>query len=77
MIAQRGVHTLGGEPPIRYDALKRCLGILAVEAEKLQATVHMPRIGCGLAGGKWESVEPLLLEAIPNTGVFVYDLAGR
>jgi hypothetical protein len=37
--------------------------------------VHLPRIGCGLAGGKWEKVEPLiektfLTQEIP---VFVYD----
>jgi len=74
MIAQRGIHTFADVPPIRYDALKKCLGSLAVEARKLQATVHMPRIGCGLAGGKWESVEPLIRVALPNTEVFVYDL---
>ncbi len=74
MIAQRGIRTQDGEPPIRYAALRQCLGILAVEAQKLQATVHMPRIGCGLAGGKWEAVEPLIRVAIPDTEVFVYDL---
>ena len=74
MIAQRGIRTLAGVPPIRYDALHRCLGTLALEAVKLQATIHMPRIGCGLAGGKWESVEPLIRIAIPTTEVFVYDL---
>ena len=74
MIAQRGIRTQDGEPPIRYAALRQCLGILAAEAQKLQATVHMPRIGCGLAGGKWEAVEPLIRVAIPGTEVFVYDL---
>jgi O-acetyl-ADP-ribose deacetylase (regulator of RNase III) len=74
MIAQSGLRAQRGVPPIRYDALKQCLGILAVEAQKLQATIHMPRIGCGLAGGKWESVEPLIQEALPTAEVFVYDL---
>jgi len=74
MIAQRGVRILAGVPPIRYDALRQCLGTLALEALKLQATVHMPRIGCGLAGGKWSCVEPLIREALLNTEVFVYDL---
>ena len=41
----------------------------------LGASVHMPRIGCGLAGGKWERIEPLiertlLARAVPTT---VYD----
>jgi O-acetyl-ADP-ribose deacetylase (regulator of RNase III) len=74
MIAQRGICTEDGVPPIRYAALRQCLAILAVEARKLRATIHMPRIGCGLAGGKWESVEPLIRIAIPTTEVFVYDL---
>jgi len=74
MIAQRGIRTQDGEPPIRYAVLRQCLGLLAAEAQKLQATVHMPRIGCGLAGGKWEAVEPLIQVAIPGTEVFVYDL---
>ena len=74
MIAQRGIRTLDGVPPIRYDALRLCLGKLDLKARKLQATIHMPRIGCGLAGGKWSSVEPLIREALLNTEVFVYDL---
>ena len=74
MIAQRGIRPLAGVPPIRYNALKQCLGILAREAENLRATIHMPRIGCGLAGGKWERVEPLIREVILNSEVFVYDL---
>lgn len=50
---------------------------IAAEAERLGASVHMPRIGCGLAGGKWEVVgkiieEELVARGIPTT---VYDLA--
>jgi O-acetyl-ADP-ribose deacetylase (regulator of RNase III) len=66
MIAQRGIRTLAGVPPIRYDALNLCLGKLAVKARQLQ--------GCGLAGGKWSSVEPLIREALLESEVFVYDL---
>ena len=75
VVEQGRLHrTEDGVPPIRYAALRECLGILAVEARKLRATIHMPRIGCGLAGGKWESVEPLIRIAIPTIEVFVYDL---
>jgi len=37
--------------------------------------VHMPRIGCGLAGGKWEKIEPIILSELIDKGinVFVYD----
>jgi O-acetyl-ADP-ribose deacetylase (regulator of RNase III) len=74
MIAQQGIRTLAGVPPLRCNALKQCLGILTREAENLKATIHMPRIGCGLAGGKWERVEPLIREVILSSEVFVYDL---
>jgi hypothetical protein len=37
----------------------------------------MPRIGCGLAGGRWEMIEPLVTEELERHGVevTVYDLA--
>ncbi len=36
----------------------------------------MPRIGCGLAGGKWEEIEPIIQSALLENGieVYVYDL---
>ena len=39
------------------------------------ASVHMPRIGCGLAGGKWEMIEPIILQRLSNNDVevVVYD----
>jgi hypothetical protein len=35
----------------------------------------MPRIGCGLAGGKWERIEPLILQELSqhDVAVYVYD----
>ena len=40
--------------------------------------VHLPRIGCGLAGGKWEQVEPLVQQFLSARGVAVtvYDFGG-
>jgi len=74
MVAQRDIRVRHGLPPIRYDALLECLKQLGFHAHQLSATIHMPRIGCGLAGGEWSEVEPLLLEALPGAEVFVYDL---
>jgi O-acetyl-ADP-ribose deacetylase (regulator of RNase III) len=75
MVAQRGIRPTRGLPPIRYDALLDCLASLAERATSLRASVHMPRIGCGLAGGSWPEVEriigeTLLAAAVP---VHVYD----
>jgi hypothetical protein len=41
-----------------------------------QASVHMPRIGCGLAGGEWPKVEMLVKYFLTDRGisVTVYDL---
>src|SRR6187402_2959756 len=50
LVAQRGTRPTVGVPPIRYDALRECLTVLAGQAAPHAASVHMPRIGCGLAG---------------------------
>lgn len=73
MIAQKGVISDDLIPPIRYDALRSCLSSLNEEAKRLNATVHMPRIGCGLAGGSWEEVEKIINETL-DVEVNVYDL---
>ena len=49
---------------------------MAQKALELEASVHMPRIGCGLAGGNWDQIEPLLEEHLAMAGfdVRMYDL---
>lgn len=74
MIAQHGFGGDGG-PPIRHDALDTCLRKVGDEAHRLGASVHMPRIGCGLAGGRWDEIEPIIQRTLQGVDVFVYDLA--
>lgn len=71
MVAQRGLKRGNSGPPIRYEAVAACLGKLADRAIELSASVHMPRIGCGLAGGEWSKVEPLIEEQLCSRGVAV------
>jgi O-acetyl-ADP-ribose deacetylase (regulator of RNase III) len=76
MVAQRGTKKgSSGPPPIRYDAVAACLREVAAKALELGASVHMPRIGCGLAGGEWSRIEPLIEEQLCGRGVpvTVYD----
>jgi O-acetyl-ADP-ribose deacetylase (regulator of RNase III) len=74
MIGQHGIRRGSAGPPIRYDAVERCLATLAEEALRLRASVHMPRIGCGLAGGTWERIGPLVEElSARDIPVTVYD----
>ena len=72
MVGQRGMKTGSKGPPIRYDAVRKCLEAVAKEAVRLGASVHMPRIGCGLAGGTWTRIEPVITETLIAGGVDVY-----
>ncbi|MBD0419211.1 Appr-1-p processing protein [Streptomyces sp. TRM S81-3] len=75
MIGQRGIRTGSKGVPVRYEAIDTALARLADEATALDASVHMPRIGCGLAGGSWSRIEPLITERLVARGiaVTVYD----
>ncbi|MEU4237288.1 hypothetical protein [Actinoplanes sp. NPDC026619] len=75
VIGQHGMRTGSKGPPIRYEAVERGLAAVAVHAKALEASVHMPRIGCGLAGGRWERIEPLIIAALcaQDVPVTVYD----
>lgn len=65
-----------GTPPVRYDAITAGLESLSELAGVKSASVHMPRIGCGLAGGKWTMIEPIIKRTLVAGGIdtTVYDL---
>jgi O-acetyl-ADP-ribose deacetylase (regulator of RNase III) len=74
MIAQRNIYPdTNGCPPIRYSAVRVALTAVNDLACKIGATLHMPRIGCGLAGGYWSDIEQIIKEVI-SVDVYVYDL---
>ncbi|GAA0911968.1 macro domain-containing protein [Streptomyces thermoalcalitolerans] len=76
MVGQHGIRrTTTKKAPVRYEAIGTALGRLADRAADLGASVHMPRIGCGLAGGSWERIEPLIRRRLVERGiaVTVYD----
>ena len=75
MIGQRGTKTGSNGPPVRYDAIEECLRSVANHAIERNASIHMPRIGCGLAGGKWEKIEPIVQSVLcaADIQVYVYD----
>jgi len=66
MVAQHGITTVNGVPPIRYDALTECLTGVAQLAAAGSSSVHMPRIGCGLAKGNWDEVETIIEQTLVN-----------
>lgn len=77
VVAQHG-YGPSAKPRIRYAALRSGLAIVARTALEQDASVHMPRIGTGQAGGQWAIVQDLVKEALSDAGVpvTVYDLPG-
>jgi O-acetyl-ADP-ribose deacetylase (regulator of RNase III) len=78
LIGQQGIVTRQrnpSSPPVHYEAIRTGLAHVARYAEEHAASVHMPRIGCGLAGGRWEEIEPLIDDKLTseNIEVTVYD----
>jgi len=64
-----------GNPPIRYEAVSEGLKKVGQFAQEISASVHMPRIGCGLAGGTWDKIEPVIKTNLSDKEitVTVYD----
>ena len=75
LVAQQG-YGPSTRPRIRYAALRDCLLSVSEIAKEQHATVHMPRIGSGQAGGAWPVVQELVAETLvgAGVGVLVYDL---
>lgn len=67
-----------GEIPCNYLAIQ--YGFMNIirnwKKKKEPYTIHMPRIGCGLAGGDWSIIEEIINRHLCYYGidVFVYDL---
>lgn len=76
LIGQHGLRRQGGKPPVRYEAIRQGLRTVAAYAQQQGASVQMPRIGCGLAGGNWEEVGRIVQEELADkqVAVTVFDL---
>lgn len=75
MIGQVGIKRQNNQSPIRYEAVEKAREIVVEFAKENNASVHMPRIGCGLAGGKWEEIDPILERTLLKNEIetVVYD----
>jgi O-acetyl-ADP-ribose deacetylase (regulator of RNase III) len=77
MVAQHAFPTHARPVAVDYEALRTCLSVVAQFcASEEDASVHMPRIGCGIAGGDWTEVARIIGETLIAGGVpvNVYDL---
>ena len=78
MVAQHG-YGPSDSPRIRYEALRHCLLDVGIHARSRHASVHMPPIGTGNAGGQWPLIQEILEDTLVSFGisVTVYQLPER
>ena len=77
MIAQEGCGLdKDGNPPIRYEALQKCLAKVGEYVSDNSGAVHGPRFGAGLAGGSWDKIEAMIEQELlkRSVDVTIYDL---
>ncbi len=76
IIGQSGIRSASNPTPIRYDSLREGLARVRVIALEDDASVHMPRMGAGLAGGDWQIISTIIEDELCSDGVnvTVYDL---
>jgi len=76
IVGQRGITPSADGPPICYPAVESGLSFVAERAQEMAASVHMPRMGVGLGGGDWVTVETIVDATLIAEGieVTVYDL---
>lgn len=78
MIAQNGYISQSNPTPLQYQSLIVCLEKIVnyIDSIEESVTVHMPRIGCGLAGGSWDKVKEIIKKILcsKDIQVYVYDL---
>lgn len=70
VIGQDG-YGVDGRCYVLYEALREGFRRVFAVARTYSASVHCPRLGCGLAGGRWDAVERLLREEFVAKGVSV------
>lgn len=81
IIGQSGI-ARGGftyPPPIRYEAIRKALQRVCEVAINYDASIHMPRMGAGHAGGNWGLIAEIVEAELCSKGVSVtvYDLPRR
>lgn len=84
MCAQKGNSTPSQPVAVQYPDLRDCLCSLWATARQFNASVHMPRIGCGLGGGRWDDILRAMYDgylqnnsALRPIATYVYDLPPR
>lgn len=77
MIAQNGIKSSINQKPISYEALDQTLTYTYEYAKKNNFSIHMPKIGSGLAGGDWNKILSMIEEKASffqiETIIYIYN----
>ena len=75
IVGQSGIKTHYNKNPVVWDAVKSGLEKVQKRAIETGASIHMPRICCGLGGESWAPVVKLIVNTIDleKVPVTVYD----
>ena len=57
-----------------YDAIREAMGILRDYAKFNNKSVAIPKIGAGLAGGDWDTIEKIINDVFDDMDITVYVL---
>ena len=63
VVANMVAQTLGGERPLHYNHLATCMNTVAENARVEAREIMCPMFGAGLAGGDWNFIEQLIVDA--------------
>ena len=77
LIGQHRTIAMGEPTPVRYTAIEEGLKRVSSFCLEKGASLHMPRMGAGLARGDWKKIEEIILHTVVSAGipVTVYDFA--
>lgn len=75
-IAQHGYRRPGNLQPFKYEHFETCCLSLVRSFVARSASFHMPKVGCGLGGADWHTVEHIITKTLVDAelSVTVYEL---
>lgn len=73
LLAQHGYRRPDNPVPLDYAALDQGLEAVAVFAGREGMSIHLPKIGAGLAGGDWDRIAALIDRRLAGHDVTVYE----
>lgn len=74
IIGQYGIYSKDNKPLVNYDAIRQGFEtvIKNFKTHNMQFTIHMPKIGCGLAKGDWNVIENIIKDTFLKEKIDVY-----